>query len=104
MTYMIRAVTQDLSKGWIMDVPKGISPEDAQKYCVQSADWQVIRLSMKDKNTTVKLQILLNWWETNTLVNDGVTPLSTKLQVWNYLGALRRGGQLDVNNMIRKVR
>ena len=101
---MIKAHTQDLTKGWIYDEDHGISPEDAQEHCVRHEDWQVIRLSMKGKFTYQKLQILFNWRETNAMANDGVVPLTTRLQICNYLGALRRGGQLDMNNMIAKVR
>jgi len=101
---MIRAATDDLNKGWIYDEDLGISPEDAQKYCVQAEDWQIIRLSMKGKTTVQKMHILYNWRETNALANDGVVPLSTRLQICNYLGALRRGGQLDMQNLIKKER
>ena len=101
---MIKAHTQDLKLGWIYDEDHGISPEDAQEYCVNHAEWQEIRVSMKGKYTFEKLRILFNWRETNALANDGVVPKTTQLQICNYLGALRRGGQLDMNNMIAKAR
>jgi hypothetical protein len=102
--------TSDITKGWPYHAERGISPEDAQKLCVQHAEWQTIRLSMKGEPTYRKLEILRDWREgmKRSKIGDGWVQvdeqrLDVRLkQIDNYLGALRRGGQLDDNNMIRK--
>ena len=97
---------------WPYTVDNGISPDDAQTYCVNDANWQKVRLSMKGKPTHEKLIILHDWYENglpssvtrNTKLNPKGYSCNAivRLQITNYLGALRRGGQLDENNKIRK--
>ncbi len=107
---MINAATGDITKGWTYTVPRGISPEEAQTLCVQHAEWQTIRLSMKGVPTHQKLDILVNWYNgmkrakgiRGFVRTDEQDATVRHKQVWNYLGALRRGGQLDDNNMIKK--
>jgi hypothetical protein len=53
---------------------------------------------MKGRPTHIKLAMLEEWW----VAHLGDTRWSVECQVGNYLGALRRGGQLDENNQIRK--
>ena len=79
-------------------VERGYPPADVQKHCVHNPKWQLVRLSMKGKPTAEKLDILSTWWETQL----GYAPYATEVQVGNYLGALRRGGQLDSENRVRK--
>jgi hypothetical protein len=102
MVYAMQAATDDITKGWIYDVDRGISPEDAQEHCVRHEAWQDVRLSMKGKTTARKLMICLNWFEGTAYGASQVDERIRRMQVTNYLGALRRGGQLDDNNMIRK--
>jgi hypothetical protein len=94
-------------------IQSGYSPELVRKHCVEDVEWQKIRLSMKGKPTHEKLAILKNWWDTNIydmLEKYGTSEhfaktgrcLRFEVQVGNYLGALRRGGQLDMQNRIRK--
>lgn len=99
---MIKAAATKLSKGWTYDAERGWNPALVQKYCVQDPQWQQIRLSMKNKPTVEKLIILDNWRETNLKAYDGKLPEAVQCQIDNYLGALRRGGQLDDQNRIRK--
>jgi hypothetical protein len=80
----------------------GYSPELVQEFCVRHAAWQKIRLWMKGKDTTDKLGMLETWWDQHII--DGRVMWATEVQVGNYLGALRRGGQLDNENRIRKAR
>lgn len=98
-------------------VARGYSPHDVRIHCVENGEWQKIRLSMKGVDTTEKLSILEAWWdkqmaEAERLDNEGGVGVlrsaalvkATEIQVGNYLGAIRRGGQLDDDNRIRKAR
>lgn len=105
---------------WDMDqrsVLAGYSPHDVKIHCVQNDAWQQIRLSMKGKDTTEKLSILVAWWDKQYAEAERLESIddsgarraialrwATYVQVGNYLGALRRGGQLDDQNRIRKAR
>ena len=94
---------------WPYNGPLGFDHVTVKRYCVDTtypevAAWQRIRLSMKGKPTHKKLAILMSWFQKD---NDNPNPCcellrSTEVQVYNYLGALRRGGQLDEHNRIRK--
>lgn len=107
------------AEGYLTEWPKGYSvqsgynPADVQRICVQHAEWQKIRLSMKGKFTHEKLRICKDWWDMNNAHADALEELGktgeaqnlryqTEVQVGNYLGALRRGGQLDMNNQVRR--
>lgn len=81
-------------------IERGYPPEDVQRFCVKDLGWQNLRRAMKGKNTHEKLAMLKYWW------NTWYTPhaYETAVQVGNYLGALRRGGQLDDYNHIRRWR
>lgn len=79
-------------------VSPGYPPNVVQAVCVDDDDWQRIRLSMKGVPTHRKLAILKAWWDKQY----SVEPYYTEVQVGNYLGALRRGGQLDMFNRVRK--
>lgn len=81
----------------------GYPPGDVQTYCVNHAEWQKIRLSMKGKYTHEKLKILLDWYESWIDPVSTTPPYAVQCQVGNYLGALRRGGQLDHRNWVRKI-
>lgn len=89
--------------GWDMQkrpVQAGYPPHYVSEHCVNNADWQALRLRMKGKATHEKLAMCERWWD----LRINAHPYSTEVQVGNYLGALRRGGQLDMNNQIRKYR
>lgn len=84
----------------IADYGLSIEPlnHDEIMEAVKDEDWQVYRLSMKGLTTHFKLSALANWLE------RGKTPDSDKrrIQVMNYLNALKRGGQLDKDgNVVR---
>lgn len=91
---------------WNENISAGYDPADVHKHCVENAEWQKIRLSMKGKPTHEKLAILINWWtqqrDTARIENNQDLWWATEVQVGNYLEALRRGGQLNDNNQIRK--
>lgn len=86
-------------------VERGYNQALVQIWCVRHAAWQQVRLSMKGINTVDKLDVLHAYWAKNygkLGVVDGHDVCA--IQVGNYLGALRRGGQLDDENRIRKAR
>ncbi len=92
---------------WTGSIAAGISPQDAQVHCVQHADWQRVRLYMKGKTTEEKLDICKCWYDNGffRVTNSREADFRIRdMQVANYLGALRRGGQLDMDNKIRKER
>jgi len=93
---------------WSLKGPAGFDKATVYRYCVDTthkevAAWQRVRLSMKGKDTHEKLAILKAWWDKHS---DGnfCKEHSCFVQVYNYLGALRRGGQLDDQNRVRKLR
>lgn len=77
-------------------VATGYPPQEVQELCVNCSYWQNIRLSMKGVPTHEKLAILKTYWDCH------IDTREREVQVGNYLGALRRGGQLDEHNRIRK--
>jgi hypothetical protein len=80
-------------------VRSGYNPQDVQRYCVQAPRWQKFRLSLKGLPTELKLALLAMYY------NDNSRPYSKwerEVQVGNYLGALRRGGQLDMQNRVKR--
>lgn len=91
-------------------VRAGYPPSDVRMHAVNNRQWQVVRLSMKGKSTAVKLTILENWWDRQLKAAQGTPNIdraramkyALEVQVGNYLGALRRGGQLNNSNYIRK--
>ncbi len=99
---MIKAATTDINKGWIYDAFHGFNQDEVQPYCVQAPSWQRWRLSMKGLPTHKKLQKLLEWRDMHIVRETGFITRRTEVQIDNYLGALRRGGQLDENNLIKK--
>lgn len=97
---------------------RGYSPHDVRIHCVENSQWQRIRLSMKGVDTTEKLRILEEWWDQQMIAAQAIEDAghaassnranalrwATEVQVGNYLGAIRRGGQLDDDNLVRKAR
>lgn len=80
-------------------------------YCVQDKDWQRVRLSLKGLPTHKKLAMLVSYWESHVPSTVGYghghkseNQKRVEIQVGNYLGALRRGGQLNARNQIRKYK
>lgn len=79
-------------------IERGYNPAKVQAFCVRNADWQKVRLSLKGLPTHEKLGILHAYWKKWYVGHYCVA----EIQVGNYLGALRRGGQLDSQNRIRR--
>jgi len=96
-------------KQWDLEarpVRQGYPQSSVQLFCVQEPDWQCFRLSLKGVPTENKLVRLAAWYD-GTYNGAGAfstnfTKWQREVQVGNYLGALRRGGQLDSNNAVKK--
>lgn len=75
--------------------------EEVKLYCVQDAEWQRFRLSMKGMSTRGKLG-KLRMRRAQFLSQDGTQLKKYQVQIDNYINALKRGGQLDLNcNVVR---
>lgn len=87
-------------------VQAGYSPSEVKQYCVDDPAWQKVRLSLKGLDTTDKLSTLEAYWDRmmELAMTDEGREREIEVQVGNYLGALRRGGQLNDENQIRKAR
>jgi phosphosulfolactate phosphohydrolase-like enzyme len=60
---------------------------------------------MKGTSTETKLVMLHNWYTSHGYSEAGSiddVEYAARVQVGNYLGALRRGGQLDMNNKVQR--
>jgi len=67
------------------------------KYCVNDFEWQRFRINtLKGKTTQQKLDLLDMWYKS---YQPGE---AAHAQVNNYLGALKRGGQIDANGKVLK--
>jgi ribosomal protein L44E len=76
----------------------GYTPQEVQTYCVQCDEWQVFRISLKGRPTEQKLEYLQKWY--NSMVDRW--PRRTKVQVDNYINALKRGGQLALDGTVQR--
>lgn len=95
--------------------PDVITPwdHDTVSYCVYEApdhdDWQLFRVSLKGLSTAEKLYMLKEYYKWQLArtapgqMNGEMRQMSVvQCRIDNYLGALRRGGQLDMENRIMK--
>lgn len=73
------------------------SPEEIEQYCLGDEDWQAFRRSMKGLPTPEKLSMLLSWQLKNSHRGR-----RTQVQVDNYINALKRGGQLNMNLEVQR--
>lgn len=90
---------------WDMDkrqVRAGYPPDIVQEFCVREPSWQIFRLSLKGISTREKLRRLADWYDGEEPRSDKYTKWQREVQVGNYLGALRRGGQLDMQNRFQR--
>ncbi len=68
---------------------------DIIKYAVNDFDWQMFRLGLKGISTYDKLDQLQKWLRKHN--NHAAV-----VQVNNYLGALKRGGQISAEGKVLK--
>lgn len=57
-------------------------------------DWQLFRVAMKGLTTKQKIAMLELRWSYAHQFYGGNMLVTEKHRIWNYLGALKRGGQL----------
>lgn len=69
---------------------------EVQEYCVRDAEWQKFRKSLKGLNTLEKLYKLQSW------ILHHPHQRRAQVQVDNYINALKRGGQLDMEGNIKR--
>lgn len=65
--------------------------------CVNDAEWQAFRISMKGQSTVEKLKMLRSYVGANKRLANGTDayiPHAVAVRVTNYIYALKRGGQL----------
>jgi hypothetical protein len=87
---------------WPFDEPAGYSPQIVQD-AIKDKEWQKFRLSLKGVPTDRKLDMLMEYRERQRRTHWAeILPKKVEVQIANYLGALRRGGQLGPNNEVRK--
>lgn len=71
-----------------------IFDNDSIRYAVYFApdaiSWQLFRVALKGISTNEKINMLVSYQKHNTSSNDII-------RIANYIGALKRGGQLDKN-------
>jgi len=86
-------------KQWTGDVPGSYSKEEVQEYCVLCYEWQCFRANvLKGCSTERKLEWLKEWYDTKV----DRWPRRTRVQVDNYLNALKRGGQLSMDLVVQR--
>lgn len=90
-------IAEDQVDKWPYEVGT-YSPALVQLYCVQDAEWQKLRLWMKGKSTQVKL-ITLQQYRNECIMTGNYTERQ-RIQIDNYINALKRGGQLNMKREI----
>jgi len=65
---------------------------------IADPEWQKFRVSLKGEDTVAKLGALCVWQAAHKYSRKSV------VQVENYLNALKRGGQLNVDGTIKRER
>jgi hypothetical protein len=81
-------------------VVKPVKKEEIGPYCVDDPEWQQFRLSLKGMSTEQKLDALDARRYTMGMI--GTFNRKAEVQIDNYINALRRGGQLNTDNMVVK--
>jgi len=71
------------------------SVEEVGIHCVRDSNWQSFRKSLKGLPTSEKLQRLDVWRNT-------YKGRPAKVQIDNYINALKRGGQLGMDLTVRR--
>lgn len=66
---------------------------DEIKPAISCPVWQRFRLSLKGLATEEKLERLAQW---------PIRDRADQVRVWNYLNALKRGGQLDLQGRVQR--
>lgn len=80
-----------------------------QRFCVQDAEWQRYRRAMKGESTEKKLDMLEQWRlleenDNREIVGRAHIGMRCQCQIDNYINALKRGGQLNMDLTIKRER
>jgi hypothetical protein len=75
---------------------------EVQAFCVQNKEWQLWREAMKGKPTSVKLDLLYHWYVTHLIGTERRIPRVAKVQIDNYINALKRGGLLTPDLKVKR--
>lgn len=73
--------------------PIGVIATSEIKPAISDPTWQRFRLSLKGLPTDVKLDRLAQW---------PIRGREDEVRIWNYLNALKRGGQLDLEGKVQR--
>lgn len=71
-------------------------------YCVNDEQWQKFRLTLKGLTTEQKLDKLFLRYMDPMLRETRERSRRIDVQVWNYINALKRGGQLSSNLRVQR--
>lgn len=82
---------------WVFDISKHTAAEISE--AVKDPKWQAFRKSLKGIPTTDKLDKLHDWIVQHRDAQS-IVPRLIRVQVENYINALKRGGQLDQYNQV----
>lgn len=63
---------------------------------IRDPEWQAFRLSLKGLSTTEKLRKLRGWLARHS------SSEKARIQVQNYINALKRGGQLSTSGKVQR--
>ena len=85
--------------GWTHKV-ETYTTEEVKEFCVNDSEWQRFRLSLKGVSTQAKIRQLNIRRESNLDKASGKLGRRHQVQIDNYINALKRGGQLDLNCVI----
>lgn len=98
-----KVVDEESLDCWPYPVPS-LSPSDISR-AINDADWQKFRLSLKGWPTGIKLAKLKTYLNgLGDIDNEKLLEeqMLRDIRVANYINALRRGGQLDLNNRVQR--
>ena len=82
---------------WPVDV-EHYTADEVEAYVVRDLNWQAYRQSLKGLPTSEKLRLLHQRLKDAVRLYDDLKDLRRfKVQIDNYLNALKRAGELDMN-------
>ena len=83
----------------IPDFSPVVLTQDEIMWAISSPDWQIVRVAMKGTTTMKKLETLRDWLAGSS---EQSSSAKRKVQVMNYINAIKRGGQLDINGYVQR--
>lgn len=77
-----------------------LTQQEIIDHCVKDFNWQEFRQKLKSLSTNEKLRLLNGYWLTSN--GDAAQRRRAKIQVSNYINALKRGGQLSMDLKVQR--